>query len=63
MAKTGDWAEAAIRYCFPVRPSSDGDTVELASEPTVIAENAVAYRSSLSFLNIQMALDRADAVI
>ena len=31
--------------------SMDGNTVELATEQTAFAENAVAYQTTLSFLN------------
>lgn len=51
MAEGGGSPEAAIRYRVPVQPSLDGNTVELATEQTAFAENALAYRSSLSFLN------------
>lgn len=51
MAEGGQSPEAAIRYRIPVQPSLDGNTVELATEQTAFAENALAYRSSLSFLN------------
>ena len=50
MAEGGQSPEAAIRYRIPVQPSLDGNTVELATEQTAFAENALAYRSSLSFL-------------
>jgi flagellar basal-body rod protein FlgB len=50
MAEGGQSSEAAIRYRVPVQPSLDGNTVELATEQTAFAENALAYRSSLSFL-------------
>jgi flagellar basal-body rod protein FlgB len=50
-AEGGGSPEAAIRYRVPVQPSLDGNTVELATEQTAFAENALAYRSSLSFLN------------
>lgn len=40
----------AIRYRVPVQPSLDGNTVELPTEQTAFSENALAYRSSLSFL-------------
>jgi flagellar basal-body rod protein FlgB len=42
---------AATRYRMPVMPSLDGNTVELATEQVAFAENAVAYSSSLTFLN------------
>jgi flagellar basal-body rod protein FlgB len=51
IAEGGQSLEAAIRYRIPVQPSLDGNTVELATEQTAFAENALAYRSSLSFLN------------
>ena len=51
MAEGGGSPDAAIRYRVPVQPSLDGNTVELATEQTAFAENALAYRSSLSFLN------------
>lgn len=34
----------------PLNPSIDGNTVELPVEQTLFAENAVRYRTSLSFL-------------
>lgn len=49
-AENGQSPEAAMRYRVPVQPSLDGNTVELATEQTAFAENALAYRSSLSFL-------------
>ena len=42
--------EGAIAYRVPVQASLDGNTVEMATEQTAFAENALAYRSSLSFL-------------
>lgn len=50
LAEDGQSPEAAIRYRVPVQASLDGNTVELATEQTAFAENALAYRSSLSFL-------------
>jgi flagellar basal-body rod protein FlgB len=41
---------AATRYRVPVMPSLDGNTVELSTEQTLFAENAVQYRATLSFL-------------
>ncbi|MFZ4687932.1 MAG: flagellar basal body rod protein FlgB [Polymorphobacter sp.] len=41
----------AMRYRIPVQTSLDGNTVELATEQTQFAENAVNYRASLSFLS------------
>jgi flagellar basal-body rod protein FlgB len=34
----------------PINPSLDGNTVELSTEQTQFAENAVQYRTTLSFL-------------
>lgn len=46
---------AAIRtntlYRVPLQPSMDGNTVDLATEQTAFAENAVAYQTTLAFLN------------
>jgi flagellar basal-body rod protein FlgB len=42
--------DAAIRYRVPLQPSLDGNTVELSTEQTAFAENAIGYRSSLAFL-------------
>ena len=36
---------------MPVMPSLDGNTVEMATEQTAFAENAVAYQTTLAFLN------------
>lgn len=41
----------ATLYRVPLQPSADGNTVELATEQTAFAENAVAYQTTLSFLN------------
>ncbi|WP_404336121.1 flagellar basal body rod protein FlgB [Sphingomonas sp. MMS12-HWE2-04] len=38
-------------FRVPLQPSADGNTVELATEQTAFAENAVAYQTTLSFLN------------
>ena len=42
--------DAAIAYRVPVTPSLDGNTVELSTEQTLFAENAVQYRTTLAFL-------------
>ena len=41
----------AVRYRVPMAASLDGNTVELSTEQTKFAENAVQYRSTLAFLN------------
>ncbi len=51
LAQQGGSMEGAIRYRVPVQASLDGNTVEMATEQTAFAENALAYRSSLSFLS------------
>ncbi|MEH3106321.1 MAG: flagellar basal body rod protein FlgB [Sphingomonas fennica] len=43
-------ADGAMGYRVPLQVSLDGNTVELATEQTAFAENAVAYRATLSFL-------------
>ena len=51
---TGDLAsgiQAATRYRVPTQQSMDGITVELSTEQTAFADNAVAYQTTLSFLN------------
>ena len=45
-----DAAGASTLYRVPVNPSLDGNTVELSTEQTLFAENAVQYRATLSFL-------------
>jgi flagellar basal-body rod protein FlgB len=46
----GSAANEAVAYRVPVTPSVDGNTVELSTEQTLFAENAVQYRATLSFL-------------
>ena len=50
-APTGQAIDAATKYRVPLQPSIDGNTVELNTEQTAFAENAVAYQTTLSFLN------------
>ncbi len=40
----------ALKYRAPTQTSLDGNTVELATEQTAFAQNAINYRASLSFL-------------
>lgn len=47
----GGALEGATRYRVPTQSSLDGNTVEMATEQTAFAENALAYRSSLAFLS------------
>lgn len=44
-------AGAAIKYRVPTQPSLDGNTVQTDVEQAAFAENAVQYRTSLSFLD------------
>tara|TARA_R110000787_G_scaffold74167_2_gene165041 strand:- start:1321 stop:1677 length:357 start_codon:yes stop_codon:yes gene_type:complete len=43
-------ATGAMGYRIPLQPSLDGNTVELSTEQTLFAENAVKYSTTLSFL-------------
>ena len=43
-------AGGAVQYRVPLQASLDGNTVELGTEQTLFAENAVQYRTTLSFL-------------
>lgn len=54
-AEAGSSTDSAIQYRVPLQPSLDGNTVELATEQTAFAENAVAYRTTLAFLNGRIA--------
>jgi len=40
----------ATLYRVPVMPSLDGNTVEMATEQTAFAENAVGYSATLEFI-------------
>jgi flagellar basal-body rod protein FlgB len=46
----GDAITEGTRFRVPVMPSLDGNTVEMATEQTAFAENAVAYSATLNFL-------------
>ncbi|NIJ08988.1 flagellar basal-body rod protein FlgB [Sphingomonas vulcanisoli] len=43
-------ADSAMGYRVPLQTSLDGNTVELSTEQTLFAENAVQYKTTLSFL-------------
>jgi flagellar basal-body rod protein FlgB len=59
-AEAGRDVAGAIRYRMPLQASLDGNTVEMSTEQTAFAENAVAYRTTLSFLSGRIAtLSRA----
>ena len=40
----------ATLYRVPVMPSLDGNTVEISTEQTAFADNAVGYSATLSFI-------------
>jgi len=40
----------ALRYRVPTMPSMDGNTVEMMTEQTAFAENAVGYSATLQFI-------------
>ena len=42
--------ESATRYRVPMMASLDGNTVEMATEQSAFAENAVAYSATLGFI-------------
>lgn len=44
-------SDANTKFRVPLQPSLDGNTVELSTEQTLFAENAVAYQTTLAFLN------------
>lgn len=43
-------AQANVGFRVPLETSLDGNTVELTTEQTQFAENALQYKSTLSFL-------------
>ena len=45
----------ATLYRVPTQTSMDGNTVELSTEQTAFAENAIQYQTTLSFLNGRIA--------
>lgn len=49
-ASTAKAMQDKMGYRVPLQPSLDGNTVELSTEQTLFAENAVKYRTTLSFL-------------
>ena len=46
----GQAVDDAMGYRVPLQPSLDGNTVEMATEQTAFAENAVGYTATLSFI-------------
>lgn len=45
---------ASVKYRIPTQPSLDGNTVQTDIEQAAFAENAVQYRTSLTFLDGQI---------
>ena len=54
-AQRGADTNMAMKYRTPLQASLDGNTVEISTEQTAFAENAVQYRTTLSFLNARIA--------
>lgn len=54
-ATVDDAANGASGWRSPLNPSLDGNTVELPVEQALFAENAVGYRTSLTFLEGRVA--------
>ena len=48
--EAGRPTDAATLYRVPVMPGLDGNTVEMATEQTAFAENAVGYATTLQFI-------------
>jgi len=46
----GQAGAVAMRYRIPTMASLDGNTVEMGTEQTAFAENAVGYATTLEFL-------------
>ena len=46
----GQAITGATRFRAPVMPALDGNTVEMATEQTAFAENAVGYSATLQFI-------------
>ncbi|MET0238630.1 MAG: flagellar basal body rod protein FlgB [Sphingobium sp.] len=46
----GGALKEAMGYRVPLQSAEDGNTVEMSTEQTLFAENAVKYRTTLSFL-------------
>lgn len=59
LASKGASAETAagdsVAYRVPLQSSLDGNTVELSTEQAQFAENAIAYKTTLSFLQGRIA--------
>ena len=51
LAKADRGVGSDLMYRVPSQPTLDGNTVELSTEQTAFAENAVQYQTTLSFLN------------
>lgn len=49
-ASTEAATAGALRYRVPTMPSMDGNTVEMMTEQTAFAENAVGYSATLQFI-------------
>jgi len=46
--------QATVLYRIPTQPSQDGNTVDAQMEKAAVAETALRYQTSLSFLNMKI---------
>jgi len=51
LASVGSANRAEVQYRVPDQPSLDGNTVDTQRESSAIAETAVRYQTTLTFLN------------
>jgi len=49
-ASVGQAIGTATQYRVPVMPSLDGNTVEMSTEQTAFAENAIGYEATLNMI-------------
>jgi len=50
----GDREQTEVLYRIPDQPSEDGNTVDAQRESAAVAETALRYQASLSFLNMRI---------
>ncbi|RMF95814.1 MAG: flagellar basal body rod protein FlgB [Gammaproteobacteria bacterium] len=54
LASPANPAAARVQYRVPEQPSLDGNTVDSQKESAAVAETAVRYQATLSFLNARI---------
>jgi flagellar basal-body rod protein FlgB len=59
MEPRGTLSNASLQYRMPHQPAADGNTVESDQELARFADNAVAYQTSLLFINGRISTLRA----